>query len=143
MLPSHPDSTPEGSQYSTRAFEVGPAIIGFSNDNGHQIGTADWWDGVRGLGPLGALAEYLAPNVDQAKTLIVVDGFVESVDQGYYQGGKDRVTVRTVVWVIDLASRSVSHIENIGLDKPGDQVSTNARGITLKDEAWDYVISLF
>jgi len=74
----------------------------------------------------------------EAQTLMVIDGFVWRVDEGYYAGGISRVSVATVVFVVDVPTRAVVHVELIGVDIPGGTTS-NAHGIMLEAAARAYV----
>jgi len=78
-------------------------------------------------------------SVTEAQTLMVIDGFVWRVSQGFYQGGIDRVSVATVVYVIDLATSSVTHVELIGVDVPSTNNAASTRGFTLEAAARVYV----
>jgi len=82
-----------------------------------------------------------------AETLMVVHAFASGVEPDYYNTGIDRVTVTTVVFVIDLESRGVLHVEYLGTQTPGEEIegSGGAKpnwGRWMSDEALAYADSL-
>jgi len=82
-----------------------------------------------------------------AGTLMVVQAFISDVSVDYYTGSLDRTSVTTMVFVIDIESRTVRHIEFIGYHRPGDVISGLADthpnlGKWKADEAYAYIDSL-
>ena len=141
--------------YVDQPFKLnGKVIIALSSDRSVGFGLVGWSSHVddaerdalffssdeeRGLLP----ADRWAINTDEAGTLVVVEGFVSRVDQGFYMGNVDRKQVATVVFVIDVESRTVSHVEVIGTDTPGGRTTLDkTNGQWLKTEAYAYIRSL-
>jgi hypothetical protein len=119
--------------------------IGLPPDaNGHSPYTAVEVYGHESLAvPSYATAplERMTRDPDQAQTLIVIDEFVQRIDDDFYEGGFDRYVVATMVYVIDVATETMTHVELIGLDAPG--ATTNTRwGSPLVEDAWSYINSL-
>ena len=88
--------------------------------------------------PESAQAEYK----EKCEYLIVYGGFESGRIEGYYQGNIDRVSTKTVVYVIDPQKEKLLLRKTIGTNSPGDVTSTPT-GQVMHDQAKDYIAHLF
>ena len=82
-----------------------------------------------------------ADSFEECDYLIVYGGFEVSRNAGYYEGGADRVTTKTVVYVLDPKEKVVLLSKDIGVDAPGS-VTDHTTGRVLYDEADAYITYL-
>lgn len=83
-----------------------------------------------------------ADSIDECDYLIVFDAVDSSIKKKYYASGHDRISVTTLVLVIDVNRGKVVHIENVGTDTPGDYQVTNNSGSMLKQQLAEYLDGL-
>ena len=79
-----------------------------------------------------------ADSFDSCRYLVYYNGFESRVDENYYGNAYNRISVTTVVFVIDVKDREVVHIETVGTDTPGN-VTQDIRGKILYDRAEAYI----
>ena len=90
-----------------------------------------------------ALPSHFANSIDECDTLIVYSGFESGRNVNYYSNGADRVSITTIVLVIDAKARELQHIEIIGTDSPSSVTDMSHTTGRLKDkEAEQYIASL-
>lgn len=87
-------------------------------------------------------SDTFANSTDECDYLIVFDGVESSIEEDYYVGGWDRVSVTTIALVIDVKQGKVVHIENVGVDTPASYQATSTTGEMLRDELAVYLHGL-
>ncbi len=89
----------------------------------------------------GVPEEIFADSLGECGTLFVAAGLISRVDEKFYYSKIDRKMMSTVVFVIDVETRTVSHIEQIGADCPGAKTEYTT-GKFLHSEAVEYMSKL-
>lgn len=90
----------------------------------------------------------LADAKDDLRYVITYRSYETQREQNFYRvvrgsgGLRDRITVSTIVYVVDARSGEVVHIRHVGCDKPPAEYSTRSRGSVLTKEAKEYIASL-
>lgn len=64
-----------------------------------------------------------ASSFEQCDTLILYGGFESERNEKYYEGGFDRVTVTTLVFVLDTKTKTIQHVKVIDTDAPPARTS--------------------
>ena len=73
------------------------------------------------------------------KYLIVYTSYDSKIEEEFYYGGVDRISVTTLVLIIDVEKTEVVHIEFIGADCPPAMNAQSIRGEFMRDEALEYI----
>ena len=84
--------------------------------------------------------ERIAETREDCDYLILYGGLFSDYEKNYYIGGH-RITVTTLVFVIDTKTGEIVHIETIGVDRPGSSTKT-PKGKTYVQESIDYLSAL-
>ena len=86
----------------------------------------------------GFIEEPFAESWDECDYFLVYAGMISHVDKAFYWGNIDRKAVSTFVFVIDVRTKEMIHIEFIGNDCPGVSAQS-ATGFTMVTEAEQYM----
>lgn len=135
----------------------GQTIIGEASHEGTQMSVKynsenkdpslpTYWPSLFGGNAMGPVDYNIDPRVfaesiDECDTLIISGGFESLREEGYYLGELDRVTITTLVFIIDVHERKILHIESIGSDL-GDPKNGINEGRVLGDEREQYILTL-
>jgi len=141
------------------------------DDNGNPVlGNMDDFSGVSGKVIWGSMDDNLVPSIKlkspndhtenipayccdmfydvpfaneraECDYLILYAGLTSKVDEEFYMGGVDRVTTTTLVFVINVATREIVHIECIGVDCP-EATTDHTRGYTKVSDAENYMADI-
>ncbi|MBO4637598.1 MAG: hypothetical protein J5685_10675 [Clostridiales bacterium] len=84
---------------------------------------------------------FFADSREECSYLIVIAGLYSNIDRDFYEGGTDRYSMSTDVYIIDVRSMELVHVEHIGDDCPG-AVAQVPRGRMLEFEAQEYIRGL-
>ena len=86
--------------------------------------------------------DQFANSLDDCHYVVAYMGLQSRVDEDFYDTPTaDRVTVTTLVVVMDAQTREFVHIHTVGSDTPG-MVTEDPTGSTMWDEARDYMVTL-
>jgi len=96
-----------------------------------------------GIQVISVSPERFADSLEECDTLIVYGGYVTARQADFYGKGVDRVTVATLVFVIDVREAKLLHIEVISVWRPGEVTYEGmTTGRTKINEARLYVTDL-
>ena len=73
------------------------------------------------------------------KYLVVYNSYDSKIEEEYYHGGINRISVTTLVLIIDVEKKEVVHIEFIGADCPPAMNAQSPRGEFMRDDALEYI----
>ena len=73
------------------------------------------------------------------RVLHIFSGYHSKIEEEVYYGGVDRISVTTLVLIIDVEKTEVVHIEFIGADCPPAMNAQSIRGEFMRDEALEYI----
>ena len=82
-----------------------------------------------------------ADSTDACDYLILYGGFETDRVEGFYEGGADRVSTETIVYVIDPKEKQILLTKSVGKDVPRN-VTDHPQGRVMYDEAEEYIQEL-
>ncbi len=87
-------------------------------------------------------SDCFADSVDDWKYIVMYKDYFSRREEKYYAGGLDRVSVTTLVLVIDAQTEEIVHIKCIATDCPPGVNATSTTGSLMREEALDYIYGI-